>query len=251
MSRLPIIAALALCVSSAASAQSSLGVTGAELSFGGFSQPGGGTSFDAEIVLDVAVTEAHGLQGDLAWIETNSGAVGRIGGHLYMTPIAGQKYGLFGVVGDVNGRDLTYAAVGIEGMFEVSDDLALGGYVGAGVGSADGLDVIFAGIEATYNVTDALRLDGGVQLTEYDEVGLQAIGTEARLNLRYSPKGQPFAVTAGVVQDMLTGPDGEAAQTRGEIKLSWNLGTINGAEPVSRQLRTADPFLPLIRRGMY
>ncbi|MEO1238900.1 MAG: hypothetical protein AAFW64_04405 [Pseudomonadota bacterium] len=248
---MPLITALAVCVSSAASAQSSLGVTGAELSFGGFSQTGGTTSFDAEIVLDVAVTEAHGLQGELAWIETNSGAVGRIGAHIYMTPIAGQKYGLFGVIGDVNGRELTYAVVGIEGMFEVSDDLALGGYVGAGVGSADGLDVIFAGFEGTYNVSDTLRLDGGVQITEYDELGLQAIGTEARLNLRYSPKGQPFAVTAGVVQDMLTGPDGAEAQTRGEIKLSWSLGSINGAEPVSRQLRTADPFLPLIRRGIY
>ncbi|MEL7104631.1 MAG: hypothetical protein AAGM21_01835 [Pseudomonadota bacterium] len=251
MSRLSMIAALAFCVTSAANAQSSLGVTGAEFSFSGFSQSTGGTSFDAEIILDVAVTQAHGLQGDLAWIETNSGAVGRIGGHLYMTPIAGQKYGLFGVVGDANGRDLTYAAVGVEGMFEVTDALALGGYVGAGVGSADGLDVIFAGVEGTYALSDALRLDGGVQLTEYDEVALQAIGTEARLNVRYSPKGQPFAVTAGVVQDMLTGPDGAAAQTRGELKLSWSLGTINGAEPVSRQLRTADPFLPLIRRGIY
>lgn len=251
MSRLSMIAALAFCFSSAANAQSSLGVTGAELSFGGFSQSQGGTSFEAEIVLDVAVTEVHGLQGDLAWIETNSGAVGRIGGHLYMTPVAGQKYGLFGVVGDVNGRDLTYAAIGIEGMFEVSDTLALGGYVGAGAGTADGLDVIFAGFEGTYMLSETLRLDGGVQVTEYDEIGLQAVGTEARFNVRYAPKGQPFAVTAGVVQDMLTGPNGAPAKTRGEIKISWSLGTINGAEPVSRQLRTPDPFLPLIRRGMY
>ena len=251
MSRLTLIAAFAVCVTSTASAQSSLGITGAELGFGGFSQSEGGTSFAADITLDVAVTEYHGLQGDLAWVETNSGAVGRVGAHVYMTPLPGQKYGLFALVGDANGRAMTYGALGIEGMFEVSDTLALGGYAGAGIGSNDGLDVIFAGFEATYALSQDFRLDGGVQLTEYDEVGLQAIGTEAQLNVRYAPQGQPFAVTAGVVHDMLTGPDGAPGQTRAELSLSWRFGTINGAAPTSRPFRTPDPFLPLVRRGLY
>lgn len=251
MSRLPLFAALAVFLTSSASAQSSLGVTGGEFSFGGFSQADGATSLTGEIALDVAVTEYHGLQGDLAWVDTNAGAVGRIGGHAYMTPLPGQKYGVFALIGDVNDRSLTYAALGIEGMFEVSDALAFGGFAGAGVGSDDGMDVIFAGFEGTYAVSDNLRLDGGVQFSEYDELGFQAVGTEARLNLRYAPKGQPFAVTAGVVQDFLTGPDGGPTETRVEMALSWRFGTINGAAPTSRPFRTPDPILPIIRRGLY
>lgn len=251
MSRLSLLAALTVFVTSSASAQSSLGVTGGEFSFGGFSQADGTTSITGEIALDVAVTEYHGLQGDLAWVETNTGALGRIGGHVYMTPRPGQKYGIFGMVGDVNDRSLTYGVVGIEAMFEVSDTFALGGYTGTGIGSEDGLDVIFAGIEATYQLGEDFRLDGGVQLTEYDEIGLQAVGTEVRVNLRYAPKGQPFAVTAGVVHDMLTGPDGAPGETRAELTLSWRFGTINGTAPTSRPFRTPDPFLPLVRRGLY
>jgi len=251
MSRLSLIAALAVMFASGASAQSSLGVTGIEAGLGGFSQSGGGASFQGAITLDVAVTEAHGLQGDLAWVETGRGAVGRIGAHAYMTPLAGRKYGLFGMVGDLNGRSLTYGALGIEGMFEVSDRAALGGYTGLGLGSADGLDLIFAGVEGTYVATGALRLDGGLQVTEYDEAGFRAIGTEARLALRYAPGGQPFVATAGVVHDMLTGRDGAPGETRAEVTLSWRFGTINGRAPTSRPFRTADPFLPLIRRGLY
>jgi len=251
MSRLSLIAAMAFCVASGASAQSSLGVTGIEVGLGGFSHQGGGASFQGEVVLDVAVTQDHGLQGDLAWVETGHGAVGRIGAHAYMTPRPGQKYGLFAMVGDVNGRALTYGTAGIEGMFELSDRAALGGYAGAGLGSADGLDLIFAGLEGTYRTSDALRLDGGLQLTEYDEADFRAIGTEARLALRYAPEGQPFAATAGIVHDMLTGPDGAPGETRAEVTLSWRFGTINGRAPTTRPLRTADPFLPLIRRGLY
>jgi len=252
MSRLTLTAALALHVfASAASAGTGLGVTGIEMSLGGVSQSDGGASISAEIVLDVAVTGHHGLQGDLAWIETNTGAVGRIGAHLYMTPVPGQKYGLFAVVGDVNDRSLTYGSAGIEGMFEATDRLALGGYTGIGMGSEDGLDVIFGGFEGTFVASDTLRLDGGVQITEYDEARFRAIGTEARIALRYSPADQPFAVTAGLVHDMLTGPDGAPGRTRAEVMFSWNFGTLNSAEPTTRPFRSADPFLPLIRRGLY
>lgn len=251
MSRLSLIAAMAFCVASGASAQSSLGVTGIEVGLGGFSHQGGGPSFRGDVVLDVAVTEAHGLQGDLTWVESGNGAVGRIGAHAYMTPRPGQKYGIFGFLGDVNGRSLTYGGGGIEGMFEVSDRAALGGNVGIGYSNADGLDVIFAGVEGTFVASDALRLDGGLQVTEYDEAGFRAIGTEARLALRYAPEGQPFAATVGIVQDMLTGPDGAPGETRAEVTLSWRFGTINGRAPTTRPFRTADPFLPLIRRGLY
>lgn len=251
MSRLPLFAAMAFVVASAASAQSSLGVTGIEVGLGGFSQQGGGASFEGSVTLDVAITEAHGLQGDATWVATSGGEVGRIGGHLYMTPQPGQKYGLFAMVGDVNGRSLTYGAAGIEGMFEVSDRAAIGGYGGVGLGSVDGLDLIFAGIEGTFTASDSLRLDGGVQITEYDEAAFSAFGTEARLALRYAPAGQPLAATVGVVHDMLTGRDGAPGQTRAEITLSWRFGTINSAEPTSRPFRTPDPFLPLIRRGIY
>lgn len=251
MSRLTLIAALAACVSSAASAQSSLGVTGIEVDLGGFTSQGGGTSFQGDVTLDVAITEYHGLQGDLAWVETGNGAVGRIAAHAYMTPRSGQKYGLFAMMGDVNGRSVTYGAIGIEGLFELSENAGLGGFTGLALGSEDGLDAIFAGLDASYYASNSIRLDAGLQVTEYDEAGFQAIGTEASLSLRYAPEGQPFALTAGLVHDMLTGPDGAPSETRAEVSLSWRFGTINSSLPTTKPLRTGDPVMPLIRRGLY
>ncbi|MEL7025812.1 MAG: hypothetical protein AAGO57_01095 [Pseudomonadota bacterium] len=251
MTRLFMIVGLFVHCAAGAAAESSLGVTGLEVGVAGISPSDGGSSISADITLDVAVSEFHGIQGELAWIETPNGAVGRVGGHLYMEPRLGQKYGFFATIGDVNDRALTYAAGGVEGMFELSDSFALGGYAGAGMGSQDGLDVIFGGLEATYVASETLRLDGGVQLTEYDEIGFQAVGALASLNMRYSPEGQPISVTAGLVHDVLSGRDGAPAVTRAEIKLSVRLGTINGREPTDRPFRTPDPFLPLVQRGLY
>ncbi|MEM9710105.1 MAG: hypothetical protein AAF871_15095 [Pseudomonadota bacterium] len=252
MSRLSVLtAAIALCFVNGASAQSSLGVTGVEIGAGGVSGRDGGTSFSADLTIDVAVTEYHGLQGDLAWINTGSEDLGRLAGHLYMVPRPGHKYGLYAALGDVNDRSLTYGVAGIEGMFEVNDRSALGGFLGLGMGSEDGLDVIFGGLEGTYRFSSAIRFDGGVQVTEYDEIALQAIGTELDVNMRYAPEGQPFAVTLGVGHSLLTGPDGEPGETRAKLGLSWRFGEINGAAPNTRPFRTPDPFLPLIRRGLY
>ncbi len=254
MSRPSLCAVLVFCVTSvasAASAQSSLGVTGFEASAGAIAHNDGGAAFNAGLSMELAVTEHHGLQGNLSWVETSGGAVGRVAGHFYMTPMAGQKYGVFAVVGDVNDRALTYGAAGIEGMFEVSDQTALGGYAGAGIGSHDGLDVIFAGIEATHVFSDTLRVDGGLQITEYDEMGFQAIGTETQINLRYAPSGQRVALTAGIVHDTLSGRDGAPSETRAQLSLSLSIGTINGSEPTTRPFRTPDPILPLVRRGLY
>lgn len=250
MSRLSLATVLAISLTSAASAQSSLGITGVEFGLGGFTHQGGGMSFQGEVALDVAVTEYHGLQGDLAWVESGNGAVGRIGGHLYMTPNPGQKYGLFALMGDVNGRALTYGGFGVEGMVEVSNTAAIGGYAGLVLGSAEGLDVIYGGVEGSWSASDSLRIDLAAQVAEYDEAGFRAIGTEARAALRYAPEGQPFAVTAGLVHDMLTGPDGAPGRTRAELGVSWRFGTIN-ATPTTRPFRTGDPVLPLIRRGLY
>ena len=251
MSRLSFFAALAMCVSSSVSAQSSLGITGFEATVGQQAVQEGGTSLTANLTLDVAVTEHHALQGDLAWVDTPSGAVGRVAGHIYMTPRPGQKYGVFAMIGDVNDRSLTYAAAGIEGMFEVSDRTAIGGYAGAGIGSEGGMDLIFAGIEATHIVSETFHLDAGLQITEYDEVGLQAMGTEARIGAYFSPAGQPFGVRASLVHDMLSGPDGAPAETRAEIALTLSLGTANAPAPTARSFRTPDPFLPLVRRNLY
>ena len=96
------------------------------------------------------------------------------------------------------------------GMFELSDRAALGGYAGAGLGSADGLDLILRGPRGNpIRTSDALRLDWRPATDRVRRGRIsRAIGTEARLALRYAPEGQPFAATAGIVHDMLTGPDG-------------------------------------------
>lgn len=230
--------------------QSSLGIAGVELTLGGYREADGGTSVSGELLTDVAVTNHHGLQGELAWHALPAGGVGRIGGHLYMVPRETRKYGLFAVVGDVDGRSFLYGHGGVEGMVSLSPRATLGAHAGLGFAS-EGLDYIFGGVDARFRMSDALQLEAGAGLSEFDEVGFQAMGAILDLSMRYAPTGTPVSVSVGVEQDLLLGVDGAPGETRAMLRLSWRFGETNAASPLSRPFRTPDPILQLVRRGIY
>ena len=103
---------LGLMFSFPAIAESPLGITGAEFRLGAVAQDtgaaqaslGGIQSFDAIdpvlgfAAVNVAVTDAHGFQGDVLLEDGPGGAIGRLGAHVFMTPQSGQKYGLFAIL---------------------------------------------------------------------------------------------------------------------------------------------------------
>jgi len=102
---------VSICMAMAATpvvAQSSLGIQGLDLQFGMIQDEGGSAQTDVKSRLDVAITEFHGFQGDVAFADTDQGLIGQLATHLYMAPRAGQKYGVFASLSDVDGRMMTW-----------------------------------------------------------------------------------------------------------------------------------------------
>ncbi|MDJ0994136.1 MAG: hypothetical protein QNI90_11205 [Dinoroseobacter sp.] len=222
-------------------AQSSLGVAGFTAEVG----VDDGRA-DAQALLDTAVTEFHGVQLDLSLTDYKDGAVGQIAGHLYMTPVDGQKYGLFGFLGDADERSRTYGAIGLEGMFSVMPNSVLEVSGGLGLADPDSWDFIYLDAGLSHMLGSGFRLDYGLTLTEIDEVSVSTVGSEARLGLRYSPTAANWGAFAEARYDEFDGD----ADTTFRFGITFNLGRGTGFAPKERMFRTADPLGPLFRRGL-
>ena len=155
--------ALALA-GTAVSAQSSLGIQGADLTFGALQDEAGQSQTQAELVMDVAITGNHGLQGELAFTDTAYGTIGTLGAHLYLAPRPDRKYGVFLTLSDVDGRSMAWGTVGIEGMRAISDTTTISGRTGLGVSDVEGLDFIFAGAGIAHEFSPSTTLP---QISKY------------------------------------------------------------------------------------
>jgi hypothetical protein len=229
-------------------AQSSLGVTGAAFSLGLIEDEGGDFRGEASAVVDVAITEAHGFQGDLRFSDTATGGIGTTAAHLYMTPKPGQKYGLFAALSDVDGRSMLYGSVGAEGMFSLGSNAALEFRGGMGWADAGGLDYVFGGASVTHALSPSLELELSLDLADFDEAALNATAYDLGATMRFQPEGAPWGGYLSVTQSGLTGADGA---TRIGLGLTMNLGTAGGTDPHTRPFRTPDPVAPLVRRGLW
>ncbi|MDU8941974.1 hypothetical protein [Ovoidimarina sediminis] len=244
-----LLTVLAATLGTPALAQSSLGLTGAVLSFG--QDDGTGAGAFGTVAGDFAITEHHGIQFDLGLEETRAGTIGTAGAHLYMTPQAGQKYGIFAAVGDMDGRSATYGLLGAEGIFAVAPRTALEVRGGVGVASQSSLDFLFVEGDLYHDLTDDLSVHGGLTLAEFDEIGLSATGYEARLGVTYKPEGQPWGVFAEVARDGLHGLTGDAPVTSVRVGVSFEFGNTRRGGPASRPFRAPDPVGSLLRRDMF
>ncbi len=174
-----LVIAAAVFAATHASAQSSLGIQGTTLGFGGVQDEAGDIQTEADVSVDVRVTSVHGLQGDLRFSDTANGLIGQLGAHLYMAPNPGRKYGLFATLSDVDGRSMTWGMIGIEGMLSLGLDTVVEARTGLGVADTGGPDFIFAGVSLAHAVNPALELEGFLDIAEFDEAALQAVSYEA------------------------------------------------------------------------
>ena len=232
-------------------AQSSLGITGASFSLGATQDEAGDLRWGGLGAVDVAVTEHHGFQGDVALTDTASGVVGTLAAHLYMTPKEGQKYGLFAALSDVDGRAMMYGSVGAEGMLSLGLDTSAEARAGVGWADVDGLDYIFAGVSVAHELSPAFEIEASFDAAEFDEAAFSATSYDLGLRAHYSPEGAPWGAYASVTHSGLTGTDGAAGETRLGLGLTWTLGATGGADPHSRTFRSVDPVAPLLRRGLW
>ncbi len=243
------IAAVVLISAVPALAQSSLGLTGGELRLG-YSDLDGASGF-VSLKADVAVTEFHGLQGDLHLSDTVSGTIGTLAAHAYLTPHEGQKYGLFTFVGDVGGRSATYGGGGIEGLFALSPQTAVEARAGLGLTHRTGFDFLFAEIGLSHDIAPWLSVHTGIGLAEYDEAGFSAMAYQISAGIDYRPQGQPFGVFAELTHDRLTGQNAQPGQTEFRAGLSLSFGTTRRGGPETRSFTMPDPLDPLTRRGLF
>lgn len=245
------LAALAVAFGTPALAQSSLGIQGAGLSFGIAQDEAGVWQNGLGAAVDVAITEVHGFQGDLAFSDTDGGLIGRLGAHLFMAPASGRKYGVFATLSDVDGRSMAWATIGAEGMIGLSPDTVAEFRAGLGASDENGLDFIFGGASIARALSPTAEVELFLDVAEFDEPALRAISYEAGLVARYARPGQPWGVYASLTHSGLTGRDGTGGETRLGLGLTLGIGRAGGTDPRSRMFRTTDPVAPLLRRGLW
>lgn len=239
--RLPaLLAAASFCLPTATHAQSSLGVAGFVTDIGRHD-----SDLFALAQLDTAITEVHGLQLDLSYVDYELGGVGQLAAHFYMTPIDGQKYGVFFTLGDGDDRSRTYGSLGLEGIFSVMPNTVLSVGGGLGVADPDSWDFVYLDAGLSHGLGKDFRIDYGLTLTEIDEPGLSDVGSEARVSLRYDAPGAIWGAFAEARYDDIN--DDDDITLRAGITIS--LGRGNGFAPKDRMFRTAEPLGPLFRRG--
>lgn len=231
-------------------AQSSLGITGAALSVGVTEDEAGSTRFETAGVVDVAITAAHGFQADVRYADTVSGGVGTLGGHLYMTPRDGQKYGLFGTISDVDDASLQYISLGAEGQLALGFDTIIEAQAGIGAATEGDLDYVFGSLSLAHALTPSFEVEGALDVAEFDEVALSAISYEVGVTASYSPEGAPWGIFASLSHADLTGGD-FAGATRVGLGLSITFGNSGGTDPRTRPFRSVDPVAPLLRRDLW
>ena len=229
-------------------AQNSLGISGAELSWGVVEDEAGDYRGDGRAVVDVAVTEYHGFQGDLAFSDADGGWVGTVAAHAYMTPKPGQKYGLFAALSDVDGRAMLYGSLGAEAMLSLGSNTSVEGRAGMGWADTDGLDYIFGGVAMAHQFSPSVELELSLDVADFDEATFGATAYDIGLKATYSPEGLPWGAYASVTQ---SGLNGYEDTTRVGLGLTLTLGTSGGTTPHTRPFRTPDPVAPLIRRGLW
>jgi len=257
--RIPLLAAAAMLIGLPALAEP-LGITAAEFRLGAShpdtsrEQALGPVATDSApdlflgvAAVNVAITEAHGLQLDATLEDAPGGAVGRLGAHLFMTPQDAHKYGLFATLSDLDDTEATWGSLGIEGILALSPRASAELRGGIGYGTA-GLDWIFASAALAREI-GAGTVRAAIDVTEFDEIGLSAIATETRLGVE-APLTPRLAAFGDVVYARLDGAN-VAPETilRGGFTLRF--GTLGGVSPRTQLFATPDPVALLARRGWF
>lgn len=234
-----------------AAAQSSLGISGAALSFGSTEDEAGARRSSVEASVDVAVTGVHGFQGDVALVDHAAGTAGSLAAHLYMAPTKDRKYGLFATMSDLDGRAMTWVSMGAEGMVQVGDNGSLELRAGLGAANAEGLDYIFGGMSYAHALTSNLDIAATLDLAEFDEPSLRAISYDAGLRATYQADAAPWAIYASATRSGLAGRDSRAGETRLGLGITVSFGATGGTKPSTRPFRSTDPLAPLLRRDLW
>ena len=247
-----LAATISLVPATGALAQSSLGLTFAEV---GLTVDGGDQ--DARIggfaSGDYRITGAHGFQLDVRLTDRPGGVLGQIDGHLYLAPGDDRKYGFVLSLADMDGVETTIASAGVEAMFQLGENTFVAGRAVLGYARPGNIDFIGLSGSVTHALTDRTALFATLDVAEFDEESLRANAWAGRIGVTYQPDASPFEVTAALAVDGLSGRDSAPNEARLELGLTWRFGATGGARRsvVERAFSATQYFDPLLRRGLF
>ena len=259
-----LITALLTALSTPTFADAPLGITGAEFRFGAVQQDTGDAMGSLGAIkstdefhptlgfaaVNVAITQHHGLQGDALLEDGPDGAVGRLGGHLFMTPAPGQKYGIFATLADVDGEAVTYGSFGVEGLFDLGRSTTIEMRGGIGGATAKGLDFIFVGGRLSQTaLKGAVTFYADVNIAEFEESDIDTIATDLTVGLD-AKISRNLGSFVAVTRSRLSGMDA-ADEITLRAGLTVTFGDWGTGDAASKPLHTADPVAQLVRRGYF
>lgn len=241
---------LFMSLAGAASAQSSLGITGGEVSLGYVQDESGTPQIGVgAAVVNVAITPVHGIQGELSFFDTDGGGIGSIGAHLFMSPSERAKYGIFTSISDVEGRPLSWATLGVEGVFELGPNTTANARTGIGYGS-DSLDFIFAGVGVSHEMNGEVTLKAALDLAHFDERYFDALSYELSVQADYQPENSRFGTFTSVTYSGLSGNNRASGDIRVGLGVKMTFGRGNRTGVKSEFFRQSNPVAPLLRRNI-
>lgn len=232
-------------------AQSSLGLSTAEIGLG--SQNGDGEdSLAGSVAGNFRITPSHGLQLGLGLADDPQGVVGQIDLSLYLLPATSAKYGFVFSLADADGREATIVYAGVAGMFQLGASTFVSGQAVLGYARPGSIDFIAmtGGLEQA--LSEATSVFATLDLAEFDEASLRTTAYTGRIGVSFQPADSPWVLTAAVALDGLS-DWGASDETRVELGVTWRFGHTGGARrPVEERLfRSWQPFAPLLRRGEF
>lgn len=206
----------------------------------------------ARVTVDIALTQHHGLQGDLRFADTPGGGIGTLGAVLYLEPNARHRYGLFANLSDRRGNALAWASVGVAGMAVAGTRTTLEYHAGIGAANANGLDYVFGGAGVHHALGGGWSLSARAALASFEETAFKATGGELALGLRYRDPGGRAGMHAELVRSHLWGRNGAPVETVLRVGVTYALGPLPRAGSAPRPFfAPSDPVMQLVRRGYF
>ena len=205
----------------------------------------------AHLNLDYAITAHHRFEVNFDLAHTEIGTNGAVRAGLHISPAADRRYGLFAYLADLNNESSRWGGLGIQGRREIAG-LTLGAYGGFGLRDSamatrpfGDADVLFAGGDIRFDLGPSWQGFAQIRLAEFDELRLSTTQITGEIGVQWLDHSGAVAVTASYGFEDFSNP---ALRDRGQFRLGVEIAL--GKRPVNTPLPCADPFLPVVARGL-
>jgi len=205
----------------------------------------------AHLNLDYTITAHHGFELNFDLANTEIGTIGGVRAGLYLIPAADRRYGLFAYLADLNNESSRWGGLGIQGRRQIAG-LGLGAYGGFSVRDSamatrplGDADVLFAGGEIRLDLGPSWQGFAQIGFAEFDELRLSTTQITGEIGVQWLDHSGAVAVTASYGFEDFSNP---ALRDRGQFRLGVEIAL--GKRAVYTPLPFADPFLPVVARGL-